>query len=216
MPPDKIFIVQFADARYLQINLIQWARHYRVFPYQGEFNNDQLATLLGQIGYRNPISLEIFNDKFRSSAAPDIARDGFFSLQLLQECIDAASQIKFSMGSPPPFRGIEWLSFAVDEFSHAPLVALLENLGFKQIGTHKSKMVTLYQWGCVRCILNAEPDSFASGFNHLHGVSVYAFAVKVDDVEDAVARAKALRCEVVPQDRPGRWRIPLAMPPSSG
>ena len=52
----------------------------------------------------------------------------------------------------------------------------------------------LYRNGGVNLVLNAEQDSAASEHFHLHGPSVCAMAIRVDDAARAQARARALLC----------------------
>jgi 4-hydroxyphenylpyruvate dioxygenase len=62
-------------------------------------------------------------------------------------------------------------------------------MGFAQVGTHRSKDVTLHRQGDVNLILNAEKDAFAHSFFLLHGPSVCALAFRVDDARGAIERA---------------------------
>jgi 4-hydroxyphenylpyruvate dioxygenase len=54
--------------------------------------------------------------------------------------------------------------------------------------------VDLYRNGGVNLVLNAEQDSAAAEHFHLHGPSVCAMAIRVDDAERTLARARALLC----------------------
>ena len=36
IPPDRIFLVQMADAPRLEMDYLSWSRHYRCFPGQGD------------------------------------------------------------------------------------------------------------------------------------------------------------------------------------
>src|SRR5205085_1556842 len=52
---------------HLQMDVLQWSRHHRLFPGQGAFD---LPGFLGHVlaaGYTGPLSLEVFNDVFRQS-----------------------------------------------------------------------------------------------------------------------------------------------------
>src|SRR3954470_17659594 len=91
VPAEKLFFVQLADAPRLSMDVLSWSRHFRNFPGQGElpvadFTRDILAT-----GYRGPLSLEIFNDEFRSAPARRTARDALRSLRWLDEQVGAAA-----------------------------------------------------------------------------------------------------------------------------
>ena len=62
IPGDKIFFVQLADAPLLVMDVLQWARHYRNFPGQGQFDLENFFELVLLAGYTGPLSLEVFND----------------------------------------------------------------------------------------------------------------------------------------------------------
>ncbi len=78
------------------------------------------------------------------------------------------------------------------------LAALFEQLGFKPVGRHRHKDVTLYRQGDVNFIINAEPDSFAQAFAKVHGPSVCAIAFRVKDAAKAYQRALDLGAEPGP------------------
>jgi len=199
VPGEKIFFVQFADAPLLRMEPLQYSRHHRNFPYQGQFPLNTFVHALQSTGYQGPYSLEIFNDEFRSAPSIKIALDGYRSLLLLQE------QIYKDLLPPAPVTGrVEFVEFAC---SHSELSSLerfiYEHLGFRKIGQHKSKSVHLYRQGQTHFILNSEPESFASAFHLQHGVSVCAIAISVNDVALAVTRAETLKYSVLSQERRG-------------
>jgi 4-hydroxyphenylpyruvate dioxygenase len=116
------------------------------------------------------------------------ARDGLRSLLLAEaEALGADA-----MPARPVLDGIEFLEFAVDGAAHAELAGFLARLGFRHAGRHRSKAVDLYRQGRINLVLNAEPDSSAAGHFQLHGPSVCAMALRVDDVPLTLARAAAL------------------------
>jgi sugar phosphate isomerase/epimerase len=58
IPGEKLFFLQLADAPHLDMNVLQWSRHHRLFPGQGAFD---LPAFLGHVlaaGYDGPLSLE--------------------------------------------------------------------------------------------------------------------------------------------------------------
>ena len=80
IPGEKIFFLQLADAPHLDMDVLQWSRHYRLFPGQGGFD---LAGFLGHVlraGYDGPLSLEVFNDVFRRPTRHGAAVDALRSL----------------------------------------------------------------------------------------------------------------------------------------
>lgn len=189
VPADKLFFVQLADAPLLDMDVLNWSRHHRSFPGQGALDVAGFLRAVHACGYAGPLSLEVFNDEFRAAPARLTARDGLTSLAL----IEADAGVTHP---PPPPRvdGIEFLEFAVDEDASAELAAFLSGIGFRHAGTHRSKAVELYRRGQVNFVLNREQDSAASEHFLMHGPSVCAMGLRVDDPAAAVARAEALEC----------------------
>jgi 4-hydroxyphenylpyruvate dioxygenase len=119
------------------------------------------------------------------------------SLLLLEEELSAPSgdaapaRVAGVLAAPPPpvCHGFEFIEFAVDAETRPRLIAMFDAMGFAQVGTHRSKDVTLHRQGDVNLILNAEKDSFAHSFFLMHGPSVCALAFRVGDARGAVERA---------------------------
>ncbi|WP_172433805.1 3-dehydroshikimate dehydratase QuiC [Metapseudomonas otitidis] len=203
IPGDKIFFVQMADAPLLNMDVLEWSRHFRCFPGQGEFDLPGFLASILRSGYTGPLSLEIFNDGFRAAPPRANAADGLRSLLYLEEKTRALLQkdpvppanldILFA---PPPashYAGVEFLEFAVDEAQGAKLAGWLERLGFSRAGRHRSKDVSLLRQGDINIVLNAEPYSFAHGYFEAHGPSLCATALRVDDSSHALERAREYR-----------------------
>jgi 4-hydroxyphenylpyruvate dioxygenase len=209
LPGEKLFFVQLADAPRLAMDVLSWSRHFRNFPGQGQLPVDDFLRAVLACGYRGPISLEIFNDEFRAAPARLTARDGLRSLILTESGAGA-----LTLPAPPRFDGVEFLEFAVDEETGRELGEFLRALGFRHGGHHRSKAVELFRQGRANLILNAEQDSAAAEHFHLHGPSVCAMALRVDDAERAVARAAALLApEWHEPIGPGERRIPALRAP---
>ncbi len=189
LPADRLFFVQLADAPRLSMDALSWSRHFRNFPGQGQLPIADFLRAVLACGYRGSLSLEVFNDEFRAAPARLIARDGLRSL-LLMEAEAGATDL------PPPasYDGIEFLEFAVDDETGRRLGEALRDLGFQYAGHHRSKSVDLYRQGRVHFVLNSEQDSAAAEHFQLHGPSVCAMALIVDDAARAVQRAQALLC----------------------
>ncbi len=190
LPGDRIFFVQLADAPRLSMDALSWSRHHRCFPTQGDLPVDGFVRAVLASGYQGPLSLEVFNDHFRSAPARMIARDGLRSLILAE----AQAGGQAALSAAPELGGVEFLEFAVDEPAKQDLAAFLHRLGFRHAGRHRSKSVDLYRQGQVNIVLNAEQDSAAAEHFQLHGPSVCAMALRVDDVSRTLARADALLC----------------------
>jgi 4-hydroxyphenylpyruvate dioxygenase len=190
VPADRLFFVQMADAPKLSMDVLSWSRHFRNFPGQGELDVIGFMRAALASGYSGPLSLEVFNDDFRAAPAQFVARDGLRSLIFTEaEASDHAV-----LPPMPAADGVEFLEFAVDETTGPELADFLCTLGFRHAGRHRSKAVDLYRNGGVNLVLNAEQDSAAAEHFHLHGPSVCAMAIRVDDAARAQTRARALLC----------------------
>ena len=209
VPPDKIFFAQIADAPKLAMDVLSWSRHFRNFPGQGGLPVADFVRDLVGAGYRGPLSLEIFNDEFRSAPARLMARDGLRSLLLVEADAGATT-----LPAIPGFDGIEFLEFAVDEQTGRRLSETLRSLGFHYVGRHKSKSVDLFRQGRINMILNSEHDSAAAEHFQFHGPSVCAMAFRVDNAAQAVKRAEALLCPPWQEPvGPGERQIPAVRAP---
>lgn len=160
------------------------------FPGQGGLDVPGFVRAVLASGYAGPLSLEVFNDDFRSAPARLNARDGLRSLIL------AEAEAGGGAGLPPvpALDGVEFLEFAVDGVAGGDLAALLGSLGFRHAGRHRSKAVDLYRQGGINMVLNREQDSAAAEHFQQHGPSVCAMALRVDDVPSTLTRAEALLC----------------------
>ncbi|OWP49839.1 3-dehydroshikimate dehydratase QuiC [Pseudomonas nitroreducens] len=200
IPGEKIFFVQMADAPILAMDVLEWSRHFRNFPGQGEFDLAGFLAPILRSGYRGPLSLEIFNDGFRAAPPRANAADGLRSLLYLEEKTRARLESQGTpkeqldcLFAPPPasqLDGVEFLEFAVDEALGARLGNWLERLGFARAGEHRSKAVSLLRQGEINIVLNAEPYSFAHSFFEAHGPSLCATALRVRDAASALQRAQ--------------------------
>ena len=203
IPGDKIFFVQMADAPILAMDVLEWSRHFRCFPGQGEFDLPGFLAPIIKTGYTGPLSLEIFNDGFRAAPPRANAADGLRSLLYLEEktrqLLEQEAQpvanldILFAPPQADEYKGIEFLEFAVDETLGAKLGQWLEQLGFAKAGQHRSKNVSLLRQGDINLILNSEPYSFAHNFFESHGPSLCATAIRVKDSASALERAVAYK-----------------------
>ena len=79
--------------------------------------------------------------------------------------------------------GFEFVEYTAPDI--AALHQLFERMGFRAVGRHRSKAVTLYVQGNVHFIVNAEPDSHGARFAQAHGPSACAMAFRVKDAAQA-------------------------------
>ncbi len=214
IPGERIFFVQMADAPLLAMDVIQWARHHRNFPGQGQLD---VVTFFEQAllaGYTGNLSLEIFNDVFRETPNRRTALDAMRSLLFLEsECKNrlaaralaasgeasppAASRAlqRLDLAAPPaaqPLGGFSFIEFGVDEPTGQALVSTFTALGFTHTGRHRSKAVDLYCQGDIQFVINTQPGSEARQRFEELGPSVCAMGLVAPDPVQAANRAAAL------------------------
>jgi len=214
IPGEKIFFMQLADAPLLAMDVLQWARHYRSFPGQGQFDLENFFEQVLRSGYTGPMSLEIFNDLFREAPNRRTAVDAMRSLLYLEgqvrsrlesdfaerkETVDKSTYVLdrvelFDPPAVPVLSGLCFIEFAVDDSSETALASLLRALAFRRVGVHRSKRVTLYRQGEINLIINADPNSYARTHFLERGPSVCALGLFTDDPVRALNRATALQC----------------------
>jgi 4-hydroxyphenylpyruvate dioxygenase len=211
IPADKVFLVQLADAPKLGLDVLSWSRHFRCFPGQGDLPVAAFMEAVLATGYTGPLSLEIFNDQFRSGSAVRTATDGLRSLILLEDQL-AESQSSGSTTQLQPracSRGVGFIEFAISEAKAGDLAALFGQLGFRKTGSHRSKDVERWSQGNIELVINCEPDGFAHSHYITHGPGVCAIALDVDDAGKTMTRAEALKAHTFYQPvGPGELEIP--------
>ncbi len=213
IPGDRIFLVQIADAPKLQMDYLSWSRHYRCFPGQGELAVDEFMEALLATGYDGLLSHEIFSDRFRAGSARSVALDGQRSfLFLLDELRQRTGAPVPGIPALPPravCRGIEFVEFAMDEEAAGRFETLLQGLGFRKAGLHKTKAVTRWAQGDINIVVNTDKEGFAHSFQIVHGSTVCAIALRVDDAAAAIERAVSLLDRPFSQPvGPGELNIP--------
>jgi 4-hydroxyphenylpyruvate dioxygenase len=213
--PAGIFIVQLADAPVMQMDHLSWSRHFRNMPGQGDFPLVDYVSVLLERGYKGALSLEIFNDRFRSSSASTVAIDGYRSLVYLQ---DQVARRLAPRVAPPVFpprvhaRGVEFIEFAANEAEVPQLEALFASLGFSAAGRHRSKDVARWKQNGINFVINSETESFARAYDATHGASVCALGLSVENVGGAIERAQGLRvAQFTPRAEPGELMIPALL-----
>ena len=209
--PARIFFVQLADAPRLQMDPLSWSRHFRNLPGQGELPVVEFAATLLQSGYAGIFSLEIFNDRFRSGSASAVALDGHRSLTYLFDQVSRQLAPRLPVELPPRahVRGVEFVEFAANEAEVPQLEKMFTALGFARAGTHRSKDVTRWKQNGINFVINGEPDSFARAYDSVHGASICALGLSVENVNSALKRAQGLQIGQFAQPiGPGEMRTP--------
>ena len=203
IPGDKIFIVQLADAPRIDMDLLYWSRHFRNMPGEGDLPVTDFMRAVAATGYKGPISLEIFNDQFRSGSPRTIAADGHRSLVYLMDQVrNAEPDIAIDVPDLPPrvdVHGIAFVEFAADETEAQALATHLRQLGFRLTGRHRSKAVERFAQGDINIVINTERDGLAHSAYLTHGTSAYALGLMVDDAAATVERAGALGAQLFSQ-----------------
>jgi 4-hydroxyphenylpyruvate dioxygenase len=192
IPGDKIVYVQLADAPLLDMDLLYWSRHFRNLPGQGGLDVPGYVAEILKTGYDGPLSLEIFNDRFRSNSATMVAEDGLRSLHYVRDAAERLLGWDTHMPAAEPAAGAEFVEFTAEGADGARLGDGFSALGFTQVGIHRSKKVTRWRQGAVNLVINGEDQGFAASHRTVHGTSICAIGVRVRDREAVMTRAAAL------------------------
>jgi 4-hydroxyphenylpyruvate dioxygenase len=213
IPGDCIFLVQLADAPWLDMDFLSWSRHFRCFPGQGEMPLTEFMEALLNTGYDGEFSLEVFNDQFRAGSPRSLAVDGQRSLIYLMDRLRGKNGTA-SLDIPAlPARskclGVEFIEFAVDDQSAVELEQFFGGLGFREAARHKSKEVSRWTQGAINLVINKEKEGFAHSHYITHGSSVCAIGLKVESAALALDRAEKL-CDTPFRQKvgPGDLEIP--------
>jgi 4-hydroxyphenylpyruvate dioxygenase len=75
--------------------------------------------------------------------------------------------------------GFEFVEYTAPDMKK--LSSFFEQMGFRAVGRHRSKNVTLYRQGQTNFVVNAEPESHGARFAKAHGPSACAMAFRVKD-----------------------------------
>lgn len=208
--PAKLFHVQIADAPALSMDPLSWSRHFRCMPGQGDLPLVEYVSVLNEIGYAGVLSLEIFNDRFLAGPAADIAIDGMRSLICLFEQVEQRSAGARRVADPRiRCRRVEFIEFCASEEEAPQLGHMLETLGFAATDRHRRKAVTRWRQGDINLVVNCEPEGFAHSYHTVHGASVCAIGLRVEDPLAALKRARQLEVSSFSQAvAPGEFEIP--------
>jgi 4-hydroxyphenylpyruvate dioxygenase len=203
IPAASLFFLQLADAPPMDMGILQWSRHHRLFPGQGSFDLVNFLGLVLGTGYDGPLSLEVFNDVFRQSEPHRTAVDALRSLLALQEQLarckeyvdDSQRRRLVQPPAAPPTQGYAFGELSVDGRSGPRLADALAELGFTHAGQHRSKPVQLWEQGAARVLLNWGADREAEPGT----AEISAFAVLTPDAASSIERAESLLASVLPR-----------------
>jgi 4-hydroxyphenylpyruvate dioxygenase len=200
--PAKLVFVQLADAPLLDMDFLYWSRHFRNLPGQGGLDLTGYLSEILRIGYDGPLSLEIFNDRFRANSAEMVARDGMRALDSLRDAAARKLGRAPSMPARATIERVEFVEFTVQDGHRDELAAMLCKSGFDRIGRHRTKQVELWRSGAANFVLNFEQQGFAASYRAVHGNSICAIGLVVRDGTATMARARALGMREHPSDMP--------------
>ncbi|QNQ90814.1 TIM barrel protein [Corynebacterium poyangense] len=196
---DKIFFVQLADAPRKDMNLLDWSRHSRVFPGEGELNLPKFVSYLKK--YSGPLSLEIFNDSFREADALRTAIDGQRSLRWVADQAglcrlpDAPQSLAYNF--------VELKTGNVGEVSK-----ILHQLGFRLGGYHRRKTdFQVWRAGEITVVVQDLGPNGAPA-------ELTALGISVNSSEGAIQRARQLGVRQVERsEEEGEIRLPAVYAP---
>lgn len=214
IPGEKIFFLQLADAPLMNMDILQWSRHHRLFPGQGRFDLPAFLRHALAAGYTGPLSLEVFNDVFRQSDPRRAAVDAHRSLLALYEWsvgrlpLDRSERSDRAPGGfappVPDLAGFTFAEISVDDASAPSVTRTLSQLGFAHTGRHRTKPVQLWSQGAARVLVNrnrsADPGDPGDP-NGSVGAGVAAIGFETADPTAAALRAQAMLAPLVPRDR---------------
>lgn len=180
---EKIFFLQLADAPALELDVLSWSRHHRLFPGEGSFDLTGFLSHALRAGYAGPLSLEVFNDTFRQTDPRATARHAHRSLRWLADRTATANGWhEDRLEEPQPPRGVDFVEIAGEDL--ADVDRLLDQLGFAFAGRHRSKPVRLWTAGAARIVLNEQARET--------GARIAGIGLNVEDAEAAIRRALAI------------------------
>lgn len=206
---EKLFIVQLADAPRLDMDLLNWSRHFRCMPGQGDFPLAEYAAALIKIGYAGYWSLEIFNDRFRAGSAGQVAGDGLRGLRVLHDEAVRRCGLPGELPGRVEPSAVEFIEFAASHEDAAEFGQYFKALGFAPVARHRSKDVVRWQQGGINLVVNSEPEGLAHSFDIVHGGSVCAIGLAVADQQAVLNRAEGLDIARFEQAvAPDEWAIP--------
>lgn len=108
-------------------------------------------------------------------------------MQVTQGTTKETERPQAQLDNPIGLDGMEFVEYSSKD--SAALEKLFTQLGFKEVGQHKTKNVSLWNQGRIHFIINREQDSFAEHFNSEHGPSVCATGFRVKDATFAFEEA---------------------------
>ncbi|TFB16427.1 sugar phosphate isomerase/epimerase and 4-hydroxyphenylpyruvate domain-containing protein [Microbacterium sp. 3H14] len=164
--PAKLFFLQLADAPSLDMDVLSWSRHHRLFPGEGQFDLTTFLSHVLRAGYTGPLSLEVFNDTFRQTDVTRTAAHAHRSLRwLYNSTVRANGQPDAQVAPPQPPHAVDFVEISGSDLSSVEQI--LDQLGFDFGGGHRTKAVRLWRAGEASIVLSEEPRA---GEPHIEGI----------------------------------------------
>lgn len=196
IPGKRIFMASLTDVRSVGVESVPPDRNRRCFPGQGALDVTSFVACVLDTGYQGPFSLDVLSDNLRAAPVRLTAMDAIRSLRYVEEMLHrggrTGSQSTSQDRGPAPVpekESITFIEFAADGTEQERLGSWLNALGFTLNGRHRTKSVVLYTQGEVAIILNSGSDTFARYYHQLHGLSVCALGIQVEDLRVLLDRA---------------------------
>ncbi len=86
VPKGKIFVVHINDSMDLPLEELEPEQH-RLYPGDGVIPLEEFCKILMEVGYENPVSLELFNPVFSEQEPETVIREGFGKTKKIMESI---------------------------------------------------------------------------------------------------------------------------------
>ncbi len=202
---DRVFYVQLSDAPTLDLGVLAWSRHHRLYPGQGAFDLVGFTAAVLTAGYRGPLSLEVFNDVFRQADPRPTAVDAYRSLLALQEDLAVhgglPEAVYTMLSCPPPVAAVTGYAFCeigVDASTRPQMSKVLSGMGFRADAEHVKQDVVRWRQGDITLLVSGEDaDPTVPGRGQ-----VAAIGLRITDPARAAERAEDLLAERVQQVEP--------------
>ncbi|MBO0677584.1 sugar phosphate isomerase/epimerase and 4-hydroxyphenylpyruvate domain-containing protein [Mycolicibacterium sp. S2-37] len=201
VPGDRIFFLQLADAPHKDMDVLQWSRHYRLFPGEGAFDLVAFTSDVLAAGYSGPLSLEVFNDVFRQASPVRTAIDAVRSLGSLEAGLNGSR--------PPQHIDVAFVELSITPTNLATVERALSAFGFERSATHRSKSVVAWTQAGATILVTVTTDAAEDD-----STAIAAIAIAAEDPSGLAASAEGLNVTALPRVvRPGEADLPAVAAP---
>lgn len=215
---DRLFFLQLSDAPTLDLGVLAWSRHHRLYPGQGAFDLTGFTAKVLATGYDGPLSLEVFNDVFRQADPHPTAVDAHRSLLALQEDLAArpglpvAAYSRLTCPTPAaPATDYAFCEIGIDAHSREAMTAALSGLGFQPVARHPKQDLVCWRQNDITLLLSGED----ADPNVPNRGQVAALGLRTADPAAAACRAAELRAEPATAPDPPAVDLPGVVAPDS-